>query len=87
MNLDELRGKWKDVKGAVKVRWDKLTGDDLEVIDGDRDQLIAQIQERYGISEQEAQMQVEEWMRFEISVHPQGRREREDPGSPTRKVS
>lgn len=87
MNLDELRGKWKDVKGAVKVRWDKLTDDDLEVIDGDRDQLVAQIQERCGISEQEAQTQVEEWMRFEISVHPQGTRERNDPGSPTRKVS
>lgn len=87
MNSEQLRGKWKDVRGAVKVRWDQLTDDDLEVIEGDRDRLIAQIEERYGISEQEAQKQVEDWMRFEISVHPQDRREREDPGSPTRKVS
>jgi hypothetical protein len=38
-----------------------LTDDDLDVIDGQSDQLIGKIQERYGIARQEAQKQVDEW--------------------------
>jgi uncharacterized protein YjbJ (UPF0337 family) len=34
MNSDRMKGKWKQLKGAAKVRWGKLTDDDLEVIDG-----------------------------------------------------
>jgi uncharacterized protein YjbJ (UPF0337 family) len=61
MNSDQLKGKWKQVKGSVKERWGKLTDDDLDVIDGQHDQLIGTIQERYGIAREAAQKQVEEW--------------------------
>jgi uncharacterized protein YjbJ (UPF0337 family) len=46
MNSDQLKGKWKQMKGSVKERWGKLTDDDLDVIDGQEDQLIGTIQER-----------------------------------------
>jgi uncharacterized protein YjbJ (UPF0337 family) len=61
MNSDQLKGKWKQVKGSVKERWGKLTDDDLEVIDGQSEQLIGTIQERYGIAREAAQKQVDEW--------------------------
>jgi len=61
MNADELKGKWKQLKGTAKERWGKLTDDDLDVIDGQRDQLIGKIQERYGLAREAAQKQVEEW--------------------------
>jgi len=61
MNSDQLKGKWKQMKGSVKERWGKLTDDDLDVIDGQSDQLIGKIQERYGVARQEAQKQVNEW--------------------------
>ena len=61
MNSEQLKGKWKQMKGSVKERWGKLTDDDLDVIDGQSDQLIGKIQERYGIARQEAQKQVDEW--------------------------
>jgi uncharacterized protein YjbJ (UPF0337 family) len=61
MNSDQLKGKWKQMKGSVKERWGKLTNDDLDVIDGQSDQLIGKIQERYGVARQEAQKQVDEW--------------------------
>jgi len=32
MNSDQLQGKWKQMKGAVKERWGKLTDDDLDII-------------------------------------------------------
>ena len=61
MNSDQLKGKWKQVKGSAKERWGKLTDDDLDVIDGKQEQLIGMIQERYGIAREAAQKQVEEW--------------------------
>jgi len=61
MNSDQLKGKWKQLKGSVKERWGKLTDDDLEVIDGKHDQLIGKVQEKYGIAREAAQKQVEEW--------------------------
>jgi len=61
MNSDQLKGKWKQMKGSVKERWGKLTDDDLDVINGQSDQLIGKIQERYGVARQEAQKQVDEW--------------------------
>ena len=67
MNSDQLQGKWKQMKGAVKERWGKLTDDDVDIIHGQRDQLIGRIQERYGIAKEEAQKQVDDWMRS--SVH------------------
>ncbi len=61
MNSDQMKGKWKQMKGSVKERWGKLTDDDLDVIDGQQDQLIGTIQERYGIAREAAQKQVDEW--------------------------
>jgi uncharacterized protein YjbJ (UPF0337 family) len=63
MNSDQFAGQWKQAKGAVKKQWGKLTDNDLTVIEGNRDQLIGRIQERYGIAREEAQKQVDEWMR------------------------
>jgi uncharacterized protein YjbJ (UPF0337 family) len=59
MNWDQVEGKWKQAKGAIKQKWGKLTDDDLDVIAGQKDVLIGKIQERYGISREEAQREVE----------------------------
>lgn len=63
MNTDQLQGKWKQAKGSIKERWGKLTDDDMDVINGQREQLIGKVQERYGIAKAEAQKQVDEYMR------------------------
>lgn len=63
MNWDQVEGKWKQMKGAVKTRWGKLTDDDLDVISGQKDQLVGRIQERYGIHKDEALGQVDAWNR------------------------
>jgi len=76
MNSDQLKGKWKQLKGSVKERWGKLTDDDLDVIDGQSDQLIGKIQERYGIARQEAQKQVDEW-NYNIARASEAERDRD----------
>lgn len=63
MTSDRLEGNWKQLKGEAKKRWGKLTDDDLDVIEGERDKLVGRIQERYGIARDEAEKQVKEWRR------------------------
>ena len=62
MNSDTLQGKCKQAKGAIKERWGKLTDDDIDIINGQRDQLVGRVQERYGVAKDQAQKQVDEWM-------------------------
>ncbi|HET9146271.1 MAG TPA: CsbD family protein [Sphingomicrobium sp.] len=61
MNWDQVSGNWKQVKGKAKVKWAKLTDDDLTFAEGKRDQLLGRIQERYGIAKDEAEKQMKEW--------------------------
>jgi len=61
MNSDTVEGNWKQFKGKVKEQWGKLTDDDFDVIAGKRDQLLGRIQERHGVSRDEAEVQVKEW--------------------------
>ena len=63
MNWDIVEGNWKQVKGAVREQWGKLTDSDLEQIAGKKDQLVGRIQERYGISRDAAQQQADQWAR------------------------
>jgi uncharacterized protein YjbJ (UPF0337 family) len=61
MNMDQIKGKWTQIKGAVKAQWGKLTDDDLAVIEGDSEKLIGKIQERYGIAREEAKARIDAW--------------------------
>lgn len=65
MSWDRVQGNWKQFKGKVKSQWGKLTDDQLDVIDGEREQLAGKIQETYGISRDEAEKQIK---RFEDST-------------------
>ena len=68
MNSDTMEGNWKQLKGKVKEQWGKLTDDDFDVIAGKRDQLLGRIQERHGISRDEAEKQVKDWEERNPSV-------------------
>jgi uncharacterized protein YjbJ (UPF0337 family) len=63
MNQDTIQGTWRQLTGKVKVQWGKLTDDDLDVIDGRREQLLGRIQQRYGVARDEAENQVRDWER------------------------
>ena len=62
MNWDQVKGNWKQFKGDIKVRWGKLTDDDLDVVDGRRDQLVGSIQKRYGIAKEQAEDQLDKYL-------------------------
>jgi uncharacterized protein YjbJ (UPF0337 family) len=60
---DVLSGMWKQIRGQVKETWGKLTDDDLDVIDGNRDQLVGKLQERYGWTKMQADAEYDRFMR------------------------
>ncbi len=65
MNWDQIEGNWKQFKGKVRTQWGKITDDEIDVIAGNREQLIGLLQERYGIAREKAEQEVR---KFETSL-------------------
>ena len=63
MNWDRVEGDWKQFKGKVQQQWGKLTDDDIDIIEGNRTELLGVIQKRYGLAKDEAERQVDNWMK------------------------
>ena len=63
MNWDRIEGNWKQFTGKVQQQWAKLTDDDLQMVQGKREELIGRIQERYGYAKDQASREVDEWLR------------------------
>lgn len=58
---DKLAGKWKQFAGDLRTQWGEITDDEFEQMAGQRDKLEGKLQERYGITKEEARKQVDEW--------------------------
>lgn len=55
MNTDITEGKWKQLKGKFQQKWGKLTDDELDRINGKREEFVGVIQEKYGKGREEAE--------------------------------
>ncbi len=69
MNWQIVEGNWNEFKGTVKEVWGKMTDDELDVIAGERDQLVGLIQKRYGIDSDEAERQVRRFERAKVVTY------------------
>lgn len=63
MNWQQIEGKWNQVKGRARQQWARLTDDDLAAIHGKREELLGKIQERYGFAKEEAERQLDNWVK------------------------
>lgn len=61
MNWDSIEGNWKDIMGQVRTKWGALTDDDLTAVAGKRDQLAVKLQDRYGYSQDRAEMELDDF--------------------------
>lgn len=60
MNSDQLKGKWKQLKGKIKQKWADLTDDEIQKAEGDLDLLTGSLQERYGYTKEQARRELKE---------------------------
>lgn len=63
MNSDQLKGNWHQIKGKVKAQWGELTGDDIDKIDGEYEQFLGTLQERYGKSREAAEKELTDYLK------------------------
>jgi uncharacterized protein YjbJ (UPF0337 family) len=61
MNEDTTKGLWKQIKGNLKSAFGKLTDDDMMEIEGNAEAGVGRLQERYGYTREEAEL---EWNKF-----------------------
>jgi transketolase len=62
MNLDTevLKSKWKDISQEAKRKWDSISEKDLEKVKGNAVAMVSLVQEKFGISKEDATKKVEE---------------------------
>jgi uncharacterized protein YjbJ (UPF0337 family) len=53
-------GRWDQLKGKAKQTWGELTDDDLDVAEGNYDELVDRIKERTGESAEDIEGRLEE---------------------------
>jgi uncharacterized protein YjbJ (UPF0337 family) len=62
MDWNRIEGNWKQFTGKAKAQWGKLTDDDLQVINGRREELEGKLQERYGYNKDKIRNEVDSWL-------------------------
>ena len=60
MNKDIFEGKWKEMRGQVKEWWGKITDDELEQANGNAEQIVGLLQQKYGYTREAAEKEFNE---------------------------
>lgn len=62
MNRDRVEGNWKQLRGNLREQWGRLLGNESGANAGRRDQLAGSIQVRQGISKEEIERQLSDFL-------------------------
>lgn len=60
MDTNVIKGKWKEIKGALQEKWGKLTDDEFEEAKGNFKNIVGIVQRKYGYLSDEAHKMVNE---------------------------
>lgn len=63
MNINEVRGKFNELKGDFKKKWGELTDDDWKQVSGSKDKLLGILQQKYGRTKEQAQREIDDFMK------------------------
>jgi len=62
VNWTDVQAHWAEYRKKVHSNWNKLTLDQINEVDGIRDELSRLIQSSYQCNQQEAESQIELWL-------------------------
>jgi uncharacterized protein YjbJ (UPF0337 family) len=63
VDWNRIERDWQQFRHSAKRRWDRVSDNELRQINGKHDDLCAKIQQAYGISRQQAELQIADWAR------------------------
>jgi hypothetical protein len=63
MRWTQVRTNWRPLRDQMRGKWDRLSNDDLDAIEGRRPQLIDMLQQRYDLAEVDAIEQADSFVR------------------------
>jgi uncharacterized protein YjbJ (UPF0337 family) len=63
VNKEIMQDRWSQMRAEAQQRWNKLTDEDFENVTGQVDKLAETVGERYGYSREQAQKEVDHFMR------------------------
>jgi len=58
-----MEDQWSQVSDKIQTRWNKITEEDSDQINGNHDRFINLIEERYGITKEKAEEQLQGFLR------------------------
>ncbi|MDQ3774020.1 MAG: CsbD family protein [Pseudomonadota bacterium] len=56
---NQVKGNWKQLKGKAQQTWGNLTDDELDVIEGKREELVGRLQAKYGYTKEKAEQEAD----------------------------
>ena len=62
MKAEDIARQWRELGAAAQFRWASLTDVEIARIAGDRSQLEAALQVKYGRSREQAEAEVDHWL-------------------------
>ena len=63
---DIIKSKWAQIRTHIPTRWNKLTEEDVDKIDGDHDRFIKILQERYRCTPKQAEEQLQGYLQAAV---------------------
>jgi hypothetical protein len=67
MDWEQIKTNWQHFKVIARVRWQRISAEEFDVIAGRREALAGQIEEAYHLSKEMAQMQLESWQGQQVA--------------------
>ena len=63
MDFSKLfKAQWKQMRGKIKEKWGNLTDDDLDKVDGQFDQLVGLLEEKYELTRSKAEAEITQFL-------------------------
>lgn len=75
INMDQIAGSWKQLKGKIQQKWGKFTDDDILKMKGTATELEGILQQKYGYTKEEAKKSMQEFLEENKADITQGNKE------------
>lgn len=70
MIWERIKSKWNQYKVQAKAQWSRLSNEQLDSTEGNREHLASRIEQVYGVSKEEAEQQVAAWQAQQTDREP-----------------